>query len=420
MTSDKINVCFDLSAAVQQTTGISRYEKQLVKALVALDGPAHYGFCYTSPDPSVKLQLGPAIESLPHRAITTSNKRWRLNIWLRQLARLRLDKMVFPTTLPAPRLFHGMDYLAPPLQAPTVLTVHDLSFLLYPQLHSFYNRTYLRLALPFHARQARRILVVSENTRRDLINWLGEGIADRVRVTGLGVSDESYFEDMPPAQLRAALAGYGLEEQGYILSVGTLEPRKNQAGLVAAYAGLLQDWSETASRPPALVLAGRIGWQGEYERVKAVATRYGLSVQENAALTGSRGQILILTEVNDTALKALYQGAKVTCYASLYEGFGLPALEAMAAGSPLITANTSSLPEVTGPDGAAALLVEPTSAAQLTQSLRRLWQDPALAQRLSQAGRERARHFSWRRTAELTRQVYQEIQGCYDVKHSHY
>jgi len=404
-----INICLDLSAAMQQSAGISRYEAQIASSLVNLDSPEAYSIFYTSPKP-VRFadKLNSNLAHLPRRSILVGNKTWRLKLLLWHILNFKVDKQIFPTGVLRPRIFHGMGFIAPPLETASVITILDLSFLLYPQLHSRYNRMYSRLVLPMCVAKASRILVISENTGHDLVNWLGSKISYKIRVTPLGVSDETYFEDLPLSQLQAELSIYNLTPRSYVLSVGTIEPRKNLPRLIAAYAELIKNWNQMETEKPALLLVGRPGWNEEYNRVKATATKFGLTIQENLPQTAA-GQILLLTQVSDSTLKSLYQGAAVTCYPSLYEGFGLPALEALAAGSPLITSNNSSLPEVTGTDGGAALLINPTDIAQLTRSLQLLLGNQDLAQRLRLAGRERARLFTWKRTAELTRQAYHEI-----------
>ncbi len=395
-------VCLDLTAAIQQVGGISRYEQQLAAALLRLTGPESYRFFYTSPAPLADLKnLPPEVAALPHRVRQTGNKRWRVEIGLSFATRRDYDRQIFGDE---PGIYHGLEFIAPRLKAPTVITIHDLTFHTHPQMHRPYNRLYLQNMVPRCARQAKKLIVMSQSTRRDLLNWLGPELDPKISVIPLGVSDESYFEDLPSVELKSELAAFGLAEHPYILSVGTIEPRKAQARLVEAYASLLQNW--LVEQPlPALVLVGKIGWGGEYERLKATARQAGLTLQINGRL-GKAPQILMLTGLADQALKVLYQGAAVVAYASLYEGFGLPALEAMAAGAPLVSSNNSSLPEVTGQ---AALLVDPHQTGELGRALHQILTGKELAVRLSRAGRLRARQFSWQRTAELTRQVYREI-----------
>lgn len=399
-----LKVCFDLSAAVQQGAGISRYEAQLAKALVELNGPAPYSFFYTSPQRFEQFPLDPVLNQLPHRGEVVGNKQWRLRFLVNFLLRRNYDHKIFGGKPPANTIYHGMDILVPHLSVPTVATVYDISFLLYPQLHSRYNRLYLRTILPLCVRSAKRIIAISENTRRDLINWLGSSVAERIRVVPGGVSNESSFEDLAPDQLDNVLARYGLLNRPYILGVGTIEPRKNYSGLVSAYAGLVKNGYENTP----LVIVGRVGWQNEYERVKEIAQNASLSVQESVSAQNPARQVVILTGVNDSDLRALYQGAAVFSYPSLYEGFGLPVLEAMAAGAPVITSNVSSLPEVTGTSGEAAILINPTDTTAHTQALQNLLANPDLTQQLRSAARQRARIFTWRRSAELTSAVYEE------------
>lgn len=404
------NVCFDLSAAIQESAGISQYETQLASSLIKLDGPEHYSFFGVSPNSAdATSMLNSDLAALPNRIIRTSNKVWRLKSLFWHLLQIQRDQQVFPKTMsPNPPIFHGMNYTAPPLKAASVISVHDLSFLLYPQLHSLLNRLYLNLALPMCIAKANRILVISENTGNDLVNRFGSKIREKLRVTPLGVSDESYFQDLSTAEIQAELSKFNLDYRSFILSVGTIEPRKNQTQLVKAYAELLKNWNRADSEKPTLVLVGKCGWNKEYERLKAEATELGLTLRENSPKTGA-GQVLLLTQINNTTLKILYQGAAVTCYISLYEGFGLPALEALAAGSPLITSNNSSLPEVTGTEIQTALLIDPMDTAQLVRNLQKLFEDRDLVEKLRLAGRERAKLFTWKRTAYLTRKVYEEI-----------
>jgi glycosyltransferase involved in cell wall biosynthesis len=338
---------------------------------------------------------------LPHKSVIAGNKIWRAKLLARHYLRRPADARIFPDSTDAPRVFHGLDHITPYLNASTVVTVLDVSFRLFPEAHSRPNRLFLERAVPVCVRRAKRVIVISENTGRDLVKWVGADIADKIRVTPLG----GFNENAPIVSNE--LLKFGLQPQNYVLCVGTIEPRKNQARLVEAYAGMMQNWN--GENPPALVLVGKVGWAGEYERIVATAGRAGLSVTENGDAAPGKPQILLLTGVNDTDLRTLYAHAGVVCYPTLYEGFGLPALEAMAAGVPLVTSNTSSLPEITGADGENALTVDPQDTAAIGSALRRLLTDAELAARLRVAGRARARLFTWERTAELTRRVYEEV-----------
>jgi glycosyltransferase involved in cell wall biosynthesis len=175
-----------------------------------------------------------------------------------------------------------------------------------------------------------------------------------------------------------------------VLAVGNKQPRKNLPRLVQAFSSLAAEMPE-----PALVIAGQSGWQGS--EVKNVVKEIGLG-----------GRVRFIGFVPGADLPALYSGAEVFCYPSLYEGFGLPPLEAMACGAATITSNTSSLPEVVGDS---ALTVEPTSVADLAQALRVLLDNEAMRREYSRRGIERAALFSWDRTARMTRDVYDAVLG---------
>ncbi len=421
-------ICLDVSAALQQSAGIGRYTRQLSTALVGLDGAAvsagrQYRIFYNRPQPSKKineadllLRLPPALTALPASPVYASNKAWRIRLQLAYrrpwpAANKSFEELVFGGgTGPVPQLFHGMDFICPPLRrATSIITIHDLSFLLYPQHHARLNRLNLRTLLPYCVRQASRIIAVSQNTRRDVLKLLGPQLAGKTEVIYPGI-DSSFFEPVALETQQATLDSYGIDHtRPFILAVGTLEPRKNQARLLEAYRQVLREWPDSPARPQ-LVLVGKAGWGGEYDRVRAGALQGGLSFasRDNPAKNyTSAADIIHLNQVeDDVSLRALYAAAALAVYPSLYEGFGLPALEAMAAGVPLVTSNNSSLPEITGPDGQAALLIDPTSIGALTVAIRRLLLDPELPARLRRVGPVRASAFSWKKAAQATLEIY--------------
>jgi alpha-1,3-rhamnosyl/mannosyltransferase len=281
-------------------------------------------------------------------------------------------------------LYHAPHYVCPPrLPCPAVITIHDLIHLRLPDpgrpwLAPLYARVMLRLAV----RRARRILTVSEATRRDLETRLGAP-ADKIRVIPNGVAPR-FQPARDLARLAATLARLGVTRP-YFLFVGNPLPHKNLGRLLAAFAGL----------PPAhggLVLAGILP-----ARRAAVAAA--------CAAHGVAGRVHVLAPVAGEDMPALYQGARALATPSLWEGFGLPALEAMACGTPVLAAARGALPEVVGE---AALLVDPTSVDALREGLYNLATHDALRGTLAAAGLARARTFSWRRAAEATLAAYQE------------
>jgi glycosyltransferase involved in cell wall biosynthesis len=265
-----------------------------------------------------------------------------------------------------------------------VATVHDLTTKLFPQWHRASNRLLHARRLRWVARHATRVIVDAEATRTDLERLLHVS-PSRVDVVPLAPGLDAR-EPVTAGALAAARERYGLGDAPYVLSVGTLEPRKNLARLVQAFGALGAEFS--ACR---LVLAGAWGWR-PYALRQALAES---SVRDHIILTGA---------VPELDLRSLYAGATVFVYPSLYEGFGLPVLEAMAADVPVITTRRGALAEVAG---AAAITVEPEDVGMLAAAMQQLLRSPDERRRLRTEGRERVAAYSWRRTAELTFEAYE-------------
>lgn len=273
---------------------------------------------------------------------------------------------------PPDALFVPAHVLPLVVRVPTVVTVHDLGHRRFPAAHTRAQRLYLEWTARRHAVRATCLLADSESTRADLSRFYGVP-AERVVVAPLGVD-----EDMRPSsgeQVAAARAAVGLAPgRDYVLYVGTLQPRKNLARLLLAWQAVARE------RPDVdLVLAGKAGWGGE--DLPALARRLG--VAERVRFPGY---------VPRARLPGLYSGALALAHPSLYEGFGLTVAEAMACGTPVLVARSSSLPEVVGPAG---LLVDPLEPREIAAGLQRLLGDDNLRRRLAAAGRARAARFTW-------------------------
>jgi glycosyltransferase involved in cell wall biosynthesis len=285
-------------------------------------------------------------------------------------------------------LLHSPVNVAPLIPAvPSVVTVHDLAFLVEPDTMPAGRRRYLTALTAHSVRRAARVIAVSESTRRDLERWF-DVPPERVTVTPLAADPR--FRPPDEAALSVFRRGNALDRP-YILSVGTREPRKNGALLVRAFAALSREI------PHDLVMVGPSGWLGE----ELDQTLAGLdpAVRERVRLTGF---------VADDDLPLWYGAADAFAYPARYEGFGLPVLEAMACGVPVVTSNVSSLPEVAGD---AALLVDPDDAGALVDALRRIVTDPRLAGELRSRGLARATTYSWAETARLTVDAYRAALG---------
>lgn len=269
---------------------------------------------------------------------------------------------------------------------PTVVTLHDLIPLTHPETETRAARLYWRLQIPIAARRADFIATDSEHARREIIAMFGVP-EDRIRVTPLGYSPRMNAPTDPlrGAEVRRRL---GLPER-YILYVGTIQPRKNLMTLIEAYARLRQEGATECK----LVITGRKGWLYDalFSRISA------LGLEEEIIFTGF---------VPDEELPDIYDGAALFVYISFFEGFGLPPLEAMIRGIPVVTSNTTSLPEVVGDAG---ITVPPGNLDAVVDGMRRLLTDADEAQRLGAAGRARAVRFSWESTARETLAIYRQV-----------
>jgi glycosyltransferase involved in cell wall biosynthesis len=277
-------------------------------------------------------------------------------------------------------LLHSPAFVSPLVSAcPLVVTVHDLSFLFFPQSFRTLNRSYLRLFTRLSVRRARRVLAVSKSTKRDLVQHYGLSPA-KVDVVYNGV--DSAFRPLPADQVAAFRRQAGLPDR-FMLFVGTLEPRKNVVRLIEAYALLPKE------RPP-LVLVGGKGWL--YDQIFARVEALNLS-----------GQVHFAGYVLAEDLPLWYNAADLFVYPSLYEGFGLPALEAMACGTAVITSTASSLPEVVGEAG---MMVNPADTEALATAMEQVLRARDVREQMQAEGLAQAQGFSWAKAAQCTVDSY--------------
>ncbi len=373
-----MRLTLDFTPAIQQHAGIGRYTDELTRALLALDTGDEVRLFYT--DPLGRVPAAP-LDQLPCRMLRQANKPWRLRVLLSSLLHHPLDQLIDP----AADIFHATDHLLPPLHhARSVFTLYDLTFLKFPQVHLLLNRWYSQLMVPRSLRAADAVIAISNCTKRDAVTTYGLP-ADRIRVIYIGVP--ARFQPVDLATAIGVRARYHLPER-FILAVGMIEPRKNLITLLDAYQGLIEHLPDLR-----LVIVGKRGWRADafFARLRDL---------------GLEDRVIFPGFVPDDDLPAVYASAAAFAFPSIYEGFGLPVLEAMACGTPVVCSNTSSLPEIAGE---AAVLLPPDDVRGWLQALSHVVTDAPLRLDLRRRGLQQAAGFTWETTARQTHVVYQEI-----------
>jgi glycosyltransferase involved in cell wall biosynthesis len=357
-----------------QRVGMTTVAIELSKAMVSHRGKDDIVLLCSRERPAALVDLECEAVLSPYRHEVNLKARWLPAIE----PQLEADAILYPYWPSPPFRRHE----APP----AVIFVHDLAFKLRPQEVPWQQRAYMGTVLGPALRKAAAVLVPSESTRRDLL--------DLYRISGLESKVDVMAEGLPPAVAAGPLPD-GLEP-GFILAVGTVEPRKNYPRLLAAFRQMRERHGSPPfiinGRPgvPQLVIAGRPGWA------------YGDTLERIAAEPGVR----YLGHVDEPTLTALYESASVLAFPSLYEGFGLPLLEAMSRGVPAVVGAAGALPELAL---GAAIAVKPDDVDAIAGALERLLSDAQLRQTLGDEGRRRAADFTWDRAAEQTLAVLRRI-----------
>ena len=369
-------------ATTAQRTGTETYSLHLIRALLN-QGTGHRFRLYFNQAPAPGLfPEGVETRAMPFARLWTH-------------VRLSCEMQAAP-----PDVLFVPSHVLPLIHPPrSVVTVHDLGFQYYPEAHTLFQNLYLRWSTRYNARTATRIVADSEATCRDLLRAYAVP-ADRIVVVYPG-RDESLAPVMDPQKLDAVRVRYGLSTR-YVLYVGTLHPRKNLVRLVKAFAALLGTLNSTSEHGAGgrfdgegglqLVLAGQKGWL--YEKIHGEVRKLGL--EDRVVFTGY---------MPEADLPSVLSGALAFAFPSLYEGFGLPVLEAMACGTPVVCSNVSSLPEVAGD---AAMLIDPLDVDALAVAMYQVITDGALRDKLVEQGMEQIRRFSWRQCASQVLEVLED------------
>lgn len=378
----RVRIGIDVTAAVSQGGGIGRYTRELVRTIVSVDRNREYHL-FSARQPR-KLSFPDAIPTASHVSYHQApiSEQWLYRIWHR--LRLPLPVQWFTGGLD---LFHSPDFVLPPTSShiPTLLTVHDLSFVHYPDTFTPSLVNYLTKVVPSSVTRASHILADSQATKADLVS-LWNVPAHKVTVLLSGVSSE-FRPVTDKDKLDSVRRKYHLGNRPYLFSVSTLQPRKNYQMLIRAFQPIAQ------KHPHNLIIAGGKGWM--YEQMIAEVADQNLA-----------GRVHFVGYAEDVDLPALYSDATLFVFPSLYEGFGLPLLEAMACGVPVLASNASCLPEVAGE---AAELRSPHDQSAWTQAIEYLLLDTTRRMEMVAAGFLQARHFTWKKAAHQLVDIYRQL-----------
>jgi glycosyltransferase involved in cell wall biosynthesis len=370
----------DYTPAYEQGGGIGRYVRDLTAALSRLDTQQPYRL-FVSGASKNKLPSPPA-QNFTWRP-TPLTPTWLARIWHRAHVPLPIETFIGKIDL-----YHATDFVLPPAnrKTRTLLTVHDLSFVRVPETASPSLKAYLDVVVPASVKRANHVLADSQATKDDLIS-LYQTSPEKITVLLSGVDNRYKRVDDQQVQ-NVVREKYKIGAQPYIFTIGTVQPRKNYSRLIRALAQLRAEGNDIA-----LVIAGGRGWLED----EMYQTLRDTKMQDHVRLIG-------FADEND--IPALYSSAICTAFPSLYEGFGLPVLESMACGTPVVTSNVSSLPEVAGD---AALQVNPYDIEAITDAIRQLINDSTLRATLTERGYEQIKRFTWESSARQLQAVYRDL-----------
>jgi glycosyltransferase involved in cell wall biosynthesis len=371
-----MKVALDVKVMSLRAGGIGRYALNLIKGFAKLAG-AHEFFLFTGPQTEFNFSLPKHLH-----LITT---------WQHIPSSILRSLFFIPLGLNSVHadIFHGIDYGSAPLllqHTKLILTIHDLAVFRFPQMFTGKHQTIVKSFVTRAAKKAAKIIADSENTKADLCHFLN---LDPENIEVIYLACDSNFAPVAKNQVELVKRKYALADE-YILTTGTIEPRKNYRTLLQAFS-LFRKRNQNSEIK--LVIVGRNGWLHN-------------EIYQTVAQEKLEKEVRFMGFVDENDLPAIYSGAKFFVYPSIYEGFGLPPLEAMACGTPSIVANTASLPEVVGD---ASFLIDPANIDELATALERLDANERTREELKQKGLVRAQLFSWEKTILKTLKVYQQV-----------
>lgn len=373
-------IAIDYTPAYEQGGGIGRLVRDLVAALAQQGHDTDYRLFISG------AQLNDLPEP-PYSNFTWKPTRisptWLARLWHR--ANLPIPVEIFTGSVD---LYHATDFVLPPTRkhTRTVVTVHDLSFVRVPETASPNLKAYLDRVVPQSVQRADHVIADSQATKDDLIDLYNLS-PDKISVLLSGI--QSHFHPVDdPQKIQAVRNKYNLGNRPYIFSIGTVQPRKNYGRVIEALATLREQGYDIS-----FVVAGGKGWLEE-------------TIYDTLKSTQMEPYVHFIGFADDADLPALYSGAACVAFPSLYEGFGFPVLESMACGTPVVTSNISSLPEVAGD---AALMVNPLETGDITAALKKLLDDSTLRGNLRQRGFKQSRQFTWDSAAKQLQNIYNQV-----------
>ncbi len=380
-----MNIAVDLTQIPANKTGIGIYALNLVREIIRLNNhtSAFTFYFFAQDDDEEWKQL--IKDNSRCRLVTIKSRFFR-----KLILRFFFEQILFPRkcrklNIDAIFSFH---YTIPYLtRIKRVVTIPDMTFYLFPYMHQKIKRCFFKSLIPISLKKSDKIVTISESTKNDMLKRFNHIPSGKIEVIHLGVNGVNMSN--PPGHLTDHLSRYGLTEKKYFLYVGTLEPRKNIPGIIEAFNHVITANKEYTKNYK-LVIAGQKGWF--HKKIFKTVKKYHL--EESVVFTGYvKGEIK----------QSLLANAFLFVYPSFYEGFGLPVLEAMAWGVPVITGNVSSLPEVAGE---AALLIDPRQWQEIAEAMLKLLSDPSRYENMSKKSLEQAKKFSWQRTAQKTLELF--------------
>ncbi|WP_040666692.1 glycosyltransferase family 4 protein [Nitrolancea hollandica] len=376
-----MRIALDYTPALRQRAGVGRFTRSLGTALIGqLDDDERLILWNAGPDETRRQAavMAAGNQRVVRRRVPVP-ERWLTIAWHQLRLPVPVERFIGDVDL-----VHAPDFVAPPSQAPAIVTIHDLSYLITPEFAFPNLRRYLSQAVPRTLERVSRIVAVSQTTANDLSERYR---IDPGRIAVIPNGVDPMFRPTDPDEARQTIARLGVREP-YVLIVGTIEPRKNHQALLRAF-----EQVHTANPEVSLVIAGSPGWLSE-------------SIMDAIGRHAQRLPVQHLRNVDDAALPALYARSIALVYPSWYEGFGLPVVEAMACGTAVITSDRGATAEVAG-DG--ALLVSPDDTGSIARAMAQVYGDPELRARLIEHGIDRAKEFSWDAAASAYRRLYRDV-----------